>query len=714
MAVALLLLIAVGGAVAQSAMNAATPAHRKTSSAKACSKIAGCRTCSKKGVCTACKTGADLTGGGKCYCPAGSGKYGSAGTTSSLETANSRKVSQAAAAWSTKSTHGRTRAPKRSGGGGGGSSSSACAPCRLGFYSAQTKLVGSARCVACPAGTTSDVHASTGCMVPPGFYYHSDSGAVKPCPSGSYCLGGSHTGGGASAVACPAGALDAQEGASTLYECFVPPGSYWDDASSSIVLCPANSYCPGGPIDWTGRVVTQCPTGSTSPAGSASPSECTVASGYYYDGTSVLICPADFYCSGGPVTDIGRVKAPCPDHTASVAGSADLGDCTLSAGYFCAYNYPVIKCAVSQCPINSYCPGSVSIANKPPFGAKPCPEHSVAPSGSVAIADCKLAPGYYCSGAYTGGVCTAISLCPVDSYCAGGGPITNPAEHGIDFCPLNTVSVAGSDSKADCKLNPGFYCAYDASDVCTVTLCPALSYCPGGASIEDPSTPGGPIPCPSGQTSQAGASACVDICSAGQLYCSGTCVDSSTDINCGRCGNACPAGSTCSAFGANQISTCLCTANALPVSTPQNAALGTTVTSDLHVTLWEFTLPGSYPGPPNPSIMLYFVVPYDQPPARFVVTDGTPCGNVLVDTMFVGQSSTGCIESAPCCIFSEPSCTGVGGLACPTSPYAIPHPGPGGAGAGTIRFGSDTGVIYVLGYGVCSKSTSSFTVVTDE
>jgi hypothetical protein len=159
-------------------------------------------------------------------------------------------------------------------------------------------------------------------------------------------------------------------------------------------------------------------------------------------------------------------------------------------------------------------------------------------------------------------VCSAITLCGVNNYCPGGDSIADPTKPGELFscvhfffndalllgfcrveakglwverlkpssrtqlqyetpppsnlkqnvhpkgsknCPANTASVAGSDAKADCTLNAGYYCVYDANDACTVTRCPAGSYCPGGASIEDPASPGDNA-CPAGTTSPVGSS----------------------------------------------------------------------------------------------------------------------------------------------------------------------------------------------------------------
>jgi hypothetical protein len=89
--------------------------------------------------------------------------------------------------------------------------------------------------------------------------------------------------------------------------------------------------------------------------------------------------------------------------------------------------------------------------------------------------------------------------------------------------------------------------------------------------------------------------------------------------------------------------------------------------------------------------------------------DATPCGTVLLDTGYTGLASSGCPESAPCCL-SGPGCTGVSGQVCPAFPGAVPAPG-GGTGLGTTApFTPTTSTVYLVSFGVCTSTSYSYTL----
>lgn len=100
-----------------------------------------------------------------------------------------------------------------------------------------------------------------------------------------------------------------------------------------------------------------------------------------------------------------------------------------------------------------------------------------------------ILPGYYYDGSKVRG-------CPRGPYCTGGpvpgaGAATTP-------CPDHSSTLAPKKaSLADCRLKPGFYCAYPpAGGACAVTACQPGSYCPGKASVTDQADPG-IVACPS-------------------------------------------------------------------------------------------------------------------------------------------------------------------------------------------------------------------------
>lgn len=166
-ALVLAMLLAVAGAAAQQT----APAHNKGGSKTLtkCHSLAACATCTKSGrslTCLSCRGGAELVNG-RCQCPAGSGRSGSAGTARA----------------------GASTAHSKNGGGGHSSSSrsaNGCSPCADGFYSGVSRAVGSATCLRCPQNTVRNAEG-TSCLVAAGYYYNSASRVVAAC-SGEFFI----------------------------------------------------------------------------------------------------------------------------------------------------------------------------------------------------------------------------------------------------------------------------------------------------------------------------------------------------------------------------------------------------------------------------------------------------------------------------------------------------------------------------------------------
>lgn len=203
----------------------------------------------------------------------------------------------------------------------------------------------------CPSGTSSPVQSSElgACTVPAGSYYDEASGKIIKCPVGSYCPGGSVTGEGAGKTSCLAGATTAAIGASTPAQCTVPPGSFYDEDTNTIKKCPLNTYCPGGAIEGAGASPVQCPAGTTFPAtGGSALNDCIVTAGNYWDAAAqaVVQCPVNKYCEGGPIGTTGKVISNCPASTTSPAGSDAIADCVVAPGSY----YDSVSGTVKQCP----------------------------------------------------------------------------------------------------------------------------------------------------------------------------------------------------------------------------------------------------------------------------------------------------------------------------------------------------------------------------
>ena len=103
----------------------------------------------------------------------------------------------------------------------------------------------------------------------------------------------------------------------------------------------------------------------------------------------------------------------------------------------------------------------------PVFIPDKCPANSISPEGSISITQCTCLPGYE-GNASAGANCVP---CPIDTFCASGK---------LSPCPAHAHAPALSDSSMDCTCDAGFY--GNGSVSCSV--CPSNSFCAGGFAIE--------------------------------------------------------------------------------------------------------------------------------------------------------------------------------------------------------------------------------------
>ena len=159
------------------------------------------------------------------------------------------------------------------------------------------------------------------------------------------------------------------------------------------------------------------------------------------------VCPSGFSCTGNLAT-------PCPAGTASPAGSAACTPCT--AGAYSAAR----SSACTPCPAGSFgaSPGLTSPACSGNCSAAP-PGYGC-PAGSTASAPVQCTAGYYCPGGdpppalpcapgsySTTPGSTACALCPVGSFCAGGGAGSVPCY------PATACTLAGLAVQPVCYWN---------------------------------------------------------------------------------------------------------------------------------------------------------------------------------------------------------------------------------------------------------------------
>jgi len=193
-----------------------------------------------------------------------------------------------------------------------------------------------------------------------------------------------------------------------------------------------------------------------------------------------------------------RTCTRCKDGAVLVAGN-----CSCPAGYGAIGSANTQRNggrnrACSPCSAGAFAPVETPVsAARNSCVRCPTAGTSTPGAGSTSASDCTLArPGWYHDG-------SSLVKCLPDSYCTGNVPVLLatltqcPDDSRLDTPQASgTKGAVGQDALADCVLMPGFYCVFLDPNVCTPTLCPAGSYCAGGASIASPGPNGGRSDCP--------------------------------------------------------------------------------------------------------------------------------------------------------------------------------------------------------------------------
>jgi len=295
-------------------------------------------------------------------------------------------------------------------------------PCPRGSWCAGGSLAGAGKAAtACPPGTTT---ASTGataraqCTVQPGYYFA--AGAAAQCPADSYCVGGSIEGSGSQTQACPTNSFRAP-GAARLGQCVIPAGKTY--VGGAVVDCPRNFYCVSGAIEAAGSAPVAAPAGTTSAVGTRSLQDCIVDAGRTWTGSATATCPANFYCPAGPISGSGSTPTAVPANTRSDPGASSLGQVRVLAGYY----WDAASAAAATCPANFYCPeGAISGSGSTPTAV---PANTRSDPGASSLGQVRVLDGYYWDAASA-----AAAPCPRLAFCAeapisglGSSPQTCPA-----------------------------------------------------------------------------------------------------------------------------------------------------------------------------------------------------------------------------------------------------------------------------------------------
>ena len=304
--------------------------------------------------------------------------------------------------------------------------------------------------------------------------------------------------------------------------------------SAQCTACPANSYCSNG-------AVNQCPSGSTSSAGSTLLTQCICPNAQQTVINNKCSCPSGKFLSGGNCVTCppGMVCAVTFDSATCSAGSycpaGSISETPCLAGSFCATPSTQV-----QCPINTYCPaGTVT-----PIA---CALNFISPVGSTLLSQCEAAvitvnfavdgasvdinqtqfkralPENVALDSYedvlvlTQGACPQGYYCPVDTTTAIPCPAStyNNDSNAVSvtdcktclvgqYCPSASILpiscaagsyriIEGAAQQSDCTVCPtGNYCPIKSV---SPTNCSSGTYGPNSASTSNAAC----LSCPAGE-----------------------------------------------------------------------------------------------------------------------------------------------------------------------------------------------------------------------
>lgn len=191
-----------------------------------------------------------------------------------------------------------------------------------------------------------------------------------------------------------------------------------------------------------------CDDNAYSPSASTALTACACNAGYA--GENGAVCQQ---CGAGKYEDTAsHLCTDCVLNSNSDAGSSQSTDCVCNAGYFGPNGGPC-----EECPVNTFCPtGTVGESSSTPqyslHNSSPgqsvylpaCPSHSISLAGSESIADCECTYGY--TGP-NGGPCNS---CAISKYkdAKGSAACTD--------CPSNAYSPPASTDSHACVCNAGY------------------------------------------------------------------------------------------------------------------------------------------------------------------------------------------------------------------------------------------------------------------
>ncbi|EKX34850.1 hypothetical protein GUITHDRAFT_46012, partial [Guillardia theta CCMP2712] len=248
-----------------------------------------------------------------------------------------------------------------------------------------------------------------------------------PCLAGTYQLGNS-------CEQCGSGQFSIN--ASTF--CFCSAG--YELINGNCSLCPVGYYKPIYPP----TLCLRCPNGTTSQGlGSTSVNDCCYCPAGYYGANGGICVPCDANTFTDRAGSYSCLRCPF-NYVSDILGSTSINNCTCPPGYYenngaspiIVYGRP-LKTICKACPLGTYKsnPGSETCT--------PCPSYkSTRQAGSVSLANCTCASGYYDTGNRTCVVCPPSTLSYLNLYGS------------CSLCPTNMIKLVNSTTQQE-------YCACD-------------------------------------------------------------------------------------------------------------------------------------------------------------------------------------------------------------------------------------------------------------
>eukprot|EP00775_Hariotina_reticulata_P003830 gene3830-4087_t len=200
------------------------------------------------------------------------------------------------------------------------------------------EVVASARCTACPPNMYTDEFwggaapangytDQSACKVDAG--WGATESSVEICEVGFYNSGQNRL----PCTACPTGYTTLDTGASSIADCVIGAGWYFDTAKNLPAPCDTGSWSGGGTVQQREpSSCTACSTGyTTQEQESDLATDCAVCSAGYgsptQGGTSCQRCPVNTFSSGGLA--LGQMCVTCASGTVSSKGATDSSQCLV-------------------------------------------------------------------------------------------------------------------------------------------------------------------------------------------------------------------------------------------------------------------------------------------------------------------------------------------------------------------------------------------------